>query len=567
MATLAAEPNKPRPTRVRYLVIGVATLMAVVLYLHRLFLGFLERYIKEDLGLSDDQISVVLGAFFLAYGLGQVPGGWLADRWGVRRALTLYIFAWSLFTALMGVVAGFLVVLALRLGFGLAQAGAYPAAANLVGRWVPAARRGLASSVVALGGRVGGAAAPVLTAYLLVAFVPREAPTSLAPQDLFDAPKLCRQLTAADDSAAARLGRRAVSAMPEAESAVRALAALGPDEAPSAGEVAALTAGLNGLLAGPELCRNDSARELPLPAEARAMMQRPPEELTAADVRRLNRLILETAYPEHVKKLYCAGWRPVMAVYGAIGLAVAALFWLCVRDDPASHPLCNAAEVALIEPGPRVPRPSQPGPLPLGPLLRSRSMWLMSLNQFSGNIGWLFLIAWLPRYLDAVHKVPVLERGVMAGVPLLVGMIGMLAGGWLTDRLTRAVGLRWGRCLPILLSRAVAVCAFASCLLFDTPWPVVLALALVAVATDLGVPAIWAYNQDVGGRYVGAVLGWNNMWGNFGAAIAPWVLKQVFVHVSWDAMFLFCAATFLVSGLMALGVDARVPIEKPQAAE
>jgi nitrate/nitrite transporter NarK len=194
-------------------------------------------------------------------------------------------------------------------------------------------------------------------------------------------------------------------------------------------------------------------------------------------------------------------------------------------------------------------------------------MWLMSLNQFSGNIGWLFLIAWLPRYLDEVHKVPVLERGVMAGVPLFVGMAGMLAGGWLTDRLTRAVGLRWGRCLPILLSRAVAVCAFASCLLFSTPWPVVLALALVAVATDLGVPAIWAYNQDVGGRYVGAVLGWNNMWGNFGAAIAPWVLKQVFVHVSWDAMFLFCAATFLVSGLMALGVDARVPIEKPQTAQ
>jgi hypothetical protein len=63
----------------------------------------------------------------------------------------------------------------------------------------------------------------------------------------------------------------------------------------------------------------------------------------------------------------------------------------------------------------------------------------------------------------------------------------------------------------------------------------------------------------VGGRYVGAVLGWNNMWGNFGAAVAPWVLAKI-INVGWDEMFLACAGAYLLSGLVSLGVDASKPI-------
>ena len=152
MANFPANVEKPQPTRVRYVIIALTTLMAIVLYLHRYCLSFAERYIKDDLGLSNDQIGILFGAFFVAYGIGQVPSGWFGDRWGVRRTLTLYIAIWSLFAGLMGAATGFLVVLALRLGCGLAQAGAYPAAASVVGRWVPIAGRGFASSVVALGG-------------------------------------------------------------------------------------------------------------------------------------------------------------------------------------------------------------------------------------------------------------------------------------------------------------------------------------------------------------------------------------------------------------------------------
>jgi nitrate/nitrite transporter NarK len=84
---------------------------------------------------------------------------------------------------------------------------------------------------------------------------------------------------------------------------------------------------------------------------------------------------------------------------------------------------------------------------------------------------------------------------------------------------------------------------------------------MVAFATDLGVAAVWAFCQDVGGRHVGSVLGWGNMWGNLGAAISPPLLNQMIgKDGSWDLAFAVCAFSFLVSGIAALGIDATQPI-------
>jgi nitrate/nitrite transporter NarK len=281
-------------------------------------------------------------------------------------------------------------------------------------------------------------------------------------------------------------------------------------------------------------------------------------------VERLNRLLLEAAFPDAIKKLYGPGWRPTLLLYGAAGLVVAVLFWLCFRNRPAEHPLCNAAEVHFIAAD---QPPAAPGPrtgLPLGPMLRSVSLWLCSATQFFTNFAWVFILTWLPRYLADVHRVPILERGWMAAVPVLVGMNGQLAGGWLTDALTGWVGVRWGRCLPMALTRFLAMAAFALCPWLSSPWAVTAALSVMALAVDLGTPASWAYMQDVGGRHVGAVLGWGNMWGNVGAALSPLALNAIVRAWGWPALFQTCAAAFLCAGVVALGIDATVLLFPPE---
>ena len=56
------------------------------------------------LRMSKQQLGGVLGAFFFTYALMQVPAGWLSDRFGPRRALSIYILGWSGLTAVTGLV-------------------------------------------------------------------------------------------------------------------------------------------------------------------------------------------------------------------------------------------------------------------------------------------------------------------------------------------------------------------------------------------------------------------------------------------------------------------------------
>ena len=417
------------PTHVRYQIIGTTTLAAVLLYLDRICIAEIAKLdaFKTELQLSDRQTGAILSAFFFSYALAQVPSGWLSDRFGARRMLPAYIILWSLCTALTGLATGFAMLIVARLVFGLAQAGCYPTAGSLIKRWTPLPARGTASSIVSFGGRVGGAIAPVLTAWLL--------------------------------------------------------------------------------------------------------------------------------------KDYLA-WRWVLVLYGSLGCLAAMLFWKIIRETPGEHPTCNDAERKLIAAGNFDSQSSAPPPFP--PLLRlvgSGTMWMMCALQYGINIGWVFLVTWLPTYLKEVKQVDPKVGGLMSTVVLVAGIVGMLSGGRLTDWATQRLGVRWGRSLPMVVCYVIAVTAYLACLRLESAWAFIAAASLVAFVTDMSIPAIWAYMQDVGGRNTAAVFGWGNMWGNLGAAttplLVPIVLEKWDLNGDWHEAFLLFSCGYLIAALAALGINAN----------
>ena len=595
-ATLRDGPA--RPTLIRHFVVFVTMLMAILLYLDRLCVSFAADYIREDLSLTQADMGWFLSAFFWSYALAQVPSGWFSDRFGARAMLVLYILSWSLFTALIGAATSLVLLVGMRLGCGLGQAGAYPTSASVIAKWVPFANRGFASSVVAFGGRVGGAVSPILTAWLMVLFVPLSVPSQLSDQDLLNAPSLCAKLAPAGPSPGTKAdeqsgseptppGRRVWSLLsPSIHPVVARVAgeyraSSQPESTIRVEDRSLLIAGLNGVLDDPDLYRDDDFRNVNLSREALAILRRlkSGDAVSSPEVRRFNRLLLEAAFPSEIGKLYVHGWRPVMVVYGAAGLLVAALFWIAFRSRPEEHPWCNRAECDLIAEGrpPGAPSPhGKPRMVPMERLLASPSMWFNCLSQLGTNVGWLFLITWLPRYLVEVHEVPILRRGLMATLPLAAGILGMLFGGKLTDLLVPLIGLRWGRRLPILVTRFTGALGYGLCIGFaltpagswlNSPWMFTGAFALVAISVDMGNPASWAFHQDVGGRYVGSILGWGNMWGNLGAAVAPPIYNLVLGETpgvsEWNLMFAVCVGALVASGLCALGIDATIPIAPP----
>ena len=156
-----------RPTRARFVVVAWLCTLAGVLYLDRICMAQALPFIQEEFKLSGTAVAVVLMAFTLAYGLFEVPSGWLGDRIGARSVLTRIVVWWSLFTALTGATTGFVTLVLVRFLFGAGEAGAFPNSARVISRWFPLGERGRVQGLLLTVAQLGGVAAPTLAARLI----------------------------------------------------------------------------------------------------------------------------------------------------------------------------------------------------------------------------------------------------------------------------------------------------------------------------------------------------------------------------------------------------------------
>jgi len=168
-ATLPHDQTTTPATKTRYVALGYLSGLTLILYLDRMCIGKAAPFIQDELRLNDGQMGFVHAAFMLAYGLFEVITGHWGDRYGSRRVLIRIVIWWSVFTALTGVVNGFLMLLLVRFLFGAGEAGALPNVSRVINNWFPAADRGRMRGFVQMPALVGGIIAPLLTAYLIEA--------------------------------------------------------------------------------------------------------------------------------------------------------------------------------------------------------------------------------------------------------------------------------------------------------------------------------------------------------------------------------------------------------------
>lgn len=143
----------------RYVLL-VLTLVYVFNFLDRQILSILAERIKADLQISDAQMGFLYGtAFAVFYALFGIPLGRLADVWDRRLLISLGLAFWSAMTAVSGLTRSFGQLAAARIGVGVGEASASPAAYSLLSDWFPPARRttvlALYSSGIYLGAGLG----------------------------------------------------------------------------------------------------------------------------------------------------------------------------------------------------------------------------------------------------------------------------------------------------------------------------------------------------------------------------------------------------------------------------
>jgi MFS family permease len=138
-------------------VLFLCFLMMASNYIDRSIITILAQPIKEAFALSDMQVGALGGLAFAAlYIVAGFPLARLADRHNRVNIISISLAVWSAMTALCGIAQSYLHLLLFRVGVGIGEAGASPAAQSLLCDYFPPSRRASAFSVFSFGGPMGG---------------------------------------------------------------------------------------------------------------------------------------------------------------------------------------------------------------------------------------------------------------------------------------------------------------------------------------------------------------------------------------------------------------------------
>jgi predicted MFS family arabinose efflux permease len=147
--------HSPRPWASWY-TLGILTLVYAVNITDRFVASTLIDPIKHDLGLSDSQVSFLLGTgLAIFYVTAGIPLGYLADRVNRRNLIAWALAAWSAMTAVCGLTQTYWQLLLARIGVGVGEAGGTAPSQSLLADRFPVERRSFASSIFAVGAAIG----------------------------------------------------------------------------------------------------------------------------------------------------------------------------------------------------------------------------------------------------------------------------------------------------------------------------------------------------------------------------------------------------------------------------
>jgi len=138
-------------------VVVLLALAAFINYVDRGNLATAGPLIRDELGLSNAQLGVLLSAFFWSYASAQLLAGWLADKFDARLVLSAGLAVWGGATVLTGIASGFAALLLLRLALGLGESVMYPASFKVLARDALDEQRGRANGLLAAGQSLGPA--------------------------------------------------------------------------------------------------------------------------------------------------------------------------------------------------------------------------------------------------------------------------------------------------------------------------------------------------------------------------------------------------------------------------
>lgn len=265
------------------------------------------------------------------------------------------------------------------------------------------------------------------------------------------------------------------------------------------------------------------------------------------------------------------GWRESFFITGALGLALAAVWFLFYRRPEEAGWLGTTERQSILasrDSGGSKPVGDFNQRLAMRQLLSSRSMWSLAITQGCAGYTLYLFMTWLPNYLAVSRGLDALKSGMFSAVPYGMAVIIGLGLGWLSDRLIARSGGSNGErrkliAIILLLSSVILATPFV-----DSIWMMLalFSISLGCVSTAMAMNIALTSDLVTDGRYNGVAVSILIVGGNLFGLAAPIVTGYIVAATSGFAGAFLIAGVLLLSGAVVITTGAKRPIEFPESA-
>ena len=154
----------------RYVVFFFLYVGFCISYIDRSAIGLALPSISKDFALAPTQMGVVISAFFIGYSIMQLPGGWMADKFGSKSVILIALTLWSIFTFTTGHASSLAGLFFLRFVFGLCEGPYAGACYRGIAEYFPRELRPAFATGVLSSNYIGSAIAPIIIVPLILWF-------------------------------------------------------------------------------------------------------------------------------------------------------------------------------------------------------------------------------------------------------------------------------------------------------------------------------------------------------------------------------------------------------------
>ena len=167
--TGSAVQSQGKP-RFRFVVMGALWVTFFFLFLDRVNISMAAPYLMDELGFSGKQMGLVLSIYYWGYIIGQLSGGVVADRYGIRTWATGMYFMWCVMTVLTGMCHSLIQFCIVRSFFGLSEGAVANPLHKIENHWVLPHERGWVYGVAMGCGYLGLVIGTPLVAWLITSW-------------------------------------------------------------------------------------------------------------------------------------------------------------------------------------------------------------------------------------------------------------------------------------------------------------------------------------------------------------------------------------------------------------